>query len=136
MDITIGERLRQFSAGFGGPSSLAARLGISPQQLNDYLSGRRIPGNKMQARLRDLGCDTIWLITGQTRDDLDKAADSFFIRKARELLREEFAMIDALKEAGFDTEKKVRDLIRTSRAVMLAAEEMGGYNTQKKGRKK
>jgi len=90
----------------------------------------------MQARLRDLGCDTIWLITGQTRDDLDKAADSFFIRKARELLREEFAMIDALKEAGFDTEKKVRDLIRTSRAVMLAAEEMGGYNTQKKGRKK
>ena len=68
----IGERLRDFAKQFGGPSGLAKEMGISPQQLNDYLSGRRIPGNKMQERLRELGCDTLWLITGKTKIETDE----------------------------------------------------------------
>lgn len=68
----VGNRLREFAERFGGPSGLARQLGIGRQQLNDYLSGRFQPGNKMQERLRELGCDTIQLITGRTIEEINR----------------------------------------------------------------
>lgn len=65
----IGSRLREFSENFGGPSGLAKAMGVSPQHLNDYLNGRRTVGMKMQARLRKVGCDIEWLITGKSHPD-------------------------------------------------------------------
>ena len=47
-------------------SAFALALGISPQNLGNYLSGRMPPGNKTKARLRRLGCDIQWLMTGKT----------------------------------------------------------------------
>jgi hypothetical protein len=49
---------------FGSLVSFARALGITQQTLNDYTSGRILPGNKMQSRLRSLGCDIEWLMTG------------------------------------------------------------------------
>lgn len=45
---------------------------MSPQDLNRYLSGKAVPGNKIQTRLRKLGCDIEWLMTGE-RDEKDTA---------------------------------------------------------------
>jgi len=61
----IGQRLRVFAHKFGGPTGLANTLKVSPQQLSEYFSGRRIPGNAMQKRLREAGCDIEWLMTGK-----------------------------------------------------------------------
>lgn len=46
-------------------AKFARTLGMSPQQLNDLLNGRRIPGNSTQSRLRELGCNIEWLMTGK-----------------------------------------------------------------------
>ena len=82
----VGDRLREFATRFGGPTALAREIDISPQAITEYLSGRRVPGNKMQARLRELGCDTAWLITGQTTDDINREYETW---KRRTLLRGE-----------------------------------------------
>lgn len=39
-------------------------MGVSPSTLSQYTTGKCIPGNLMQDRLRSLGCDIEWLITG------------------------------------------------------------------------
>jgi hypothetical protein len=49
---------------FGSLVSFSRALGISQQSLHDYTSGRTLPGNKTQSRLRALGCDIEWLMTG------------------------------------------------------------------------
>lgn len=35
------------------------------QELYPYLNGKSLPGNKLQSKLRDLGCDIEWLMTGE-----------------------------------------------------------------------
>ena len=101
----IGKRLRELAARVGGPTELARQLGISPQSLNDYLTGRRGPGNKMQARLQALGFDPIWLITGRTQKDIDEGFDRFVAqgRKDLELTDEEVAMVLSLRRMGIHT---------------------------------
>lgn len=46
-------------------ADFARALDISPALLSHYLSGRSKPGNKLQQKLRDLGCDIDWLMTGE-----------------------------------------------------------------------
>jgi repressor LexA len=43
-------------------------LGLRPQELYRYLSGQIQPGNKLQSKLRDLGCDLEWLMTGKKKE--------------------------------------------------------------------
>jgi transcriptional regulator with XRE-family HTH domain len=38
---------------------------ISPQQLQQYISGKREPGSKILAKLLRLGCDINWLLGGR-----------------------------------------------------------------------
>lgn len=69
----IGERLREFGEQqFKSSVNFAKALGVSPQHLNAYLTGQRIPGNKMQDRLRKLGCDIGWLMTGLRREQVEQ----------------------------------------------------------------
>ncbi|MDP2884549.1 MAG: S24 family peptidase [Ignavibacteria bacterium] len=50
---------------FGGmPTQFAKALDISYENLRQYLTGRSLPGNKMQARLRHIGIDPEWVIYG------------------------------------------------------------------------
>ncbi len=64
--IVLGERLKIFAKQkFTTLKELADALGISPQQLNQYTSGKREPGSKILSKLLELGCDINWLLTGQ-----------------------------------------------------------------------
>jgi hypothetical protein len=61
----ISKRLKKWGVEeYGSLVSFARALGISQQSLHDYTSARTRPGNKMQSRLRELGCDVEWLMTG------------------------------------------------------------------------
>lgn len=61
----IGERIRVFAKKkYSTLKKLADEMGISPQQLQQYISGKREPGSKILLRLFKLGCDINWLLTG------------------------------------------------------------------------
>lgn len=70
--MSITERLNEFVKNkYGGKhgykSMFAKELGVSPGQVSQYLSGERIPGNKFQEKLRNIGCDIEWLMTGENQ---------------------------------------------------------------------
>jgi transcriptional regulator with XRE-family HTH domain len=65
------ERLGQWSdARFRSRSELARESGMTPQQLNDYLSGRRKPGADVLARWAELGLDLAWYLNGTGQMDM------------------------------------------------------------------
>jgi len=69
----IGERLRQFGANkFSHRTEFAHFLGMSYESLTNYINGQALPGNTMQDRLRKLGCDIEWLMTGKLTDEQRK----------------------------------------------------------------
>lgn len=47
---------------------MADALDMSFENLSQYLSGRALPGNKLQSKLNKLGCDTIWLMYGKSAE--------------------------------------------------------------------
>jgi transcriptional regulator with XRE-family HTH domain len=61
----MGERIRIFAKRkYGTLKKLAEEMRISPQQLQQYISGKREPGSKILAKLLRLGCDINWLLGG------------------------------------------------------------------------
>ncbi len=61
----IGERIRVFAKRkYGTLKKLSEEMGISPQQLQQYISGKREPGSRVLARLLKLGCDINWILGG------------------------------------------------------------------------
>ncbi len=62
----IGERMRLFAKRkYGTLKKLAEAMKISPQQLQQYISGKREPGTRILAKLLRLGCDVNWLLGGK-----------------------------------------------------------------------
>jgi SOS-response transcriptional repressor LexA len=77
----IRERLRKFGESkFPSMAQFARALRITPQDLNHYLMGNGKPGNKLQSRLRDLGCDIEWLMTGKEPEQGKKRTISYTVR--------------------------------------------------------
>lgn len=69
---TTGQRIRDFGEGkFGkrGMSKLAEALHISPQALTTYLNNSRIPGHVFQQKLRELGADVEYIMTGKKKEE-------------------------------------------------------------------
>jgi len=63
--IGIGGRVRHFAKHkYGTLKKLAEAMGISPQQLHQYISGKREPGSRILVKLLNLGCDINWLLSG------------------------------------------------------------------------
>jgi transcriptional regulator with XRE-family HTH domain len=63
----------RFGSDHGAKAKFAEALEISPQQLQNLLRGRSGVGARTQERLRALGCDIEWLMTGkdsQTKKEL------------------------------------------------------------------
>ncbi len=82
MHLGIGERMRLFAKRkYGTLKKLAEAMKISPQQLQQYISGKREPGSKMLTRLLRLGCDVNWLLGGK------EALESYKIYKLESELR-------------------------------------------------
>lgn len=66
---TIGDRLKQFAkVNFGSVSELAKHMDVLPQSLTAYIANRTTPGNVTQNKLRALGCDIEWLMTGKSNE--------------------------------------------------------------------
>lgn len=65
LHLGIGERIRVFAKKkYGTLKKLADAMNISPQQLHQYISGKREPGSKILIKLLKLGCDINWLLGG------------------------------------------------------------------------
>lgn len=98
----IGLRLREFADKSGGPTALARSMGVTPQYLNVYLSGRSVPGTKLQARLREVGCDTTWLITGQSEGEIKRDFEMTVRRLMKEhnITKDEIEIISVLRSFG------------------------------------
>lgn len=63
--IGIGGRIRIFAKRkYGTLKKLANAMDISPQQLQQYISGKREPGSRILIKLLKLGCDINWLLSG------------------------------------------------------------------------
>jgi len=66
----LAHRLREWMGKqYGSVNAFALALDVSQPSASQYLNGARVPGNKMQSRLRDLGCDIEWLMTGVSNKD-------------------------------------------------------------------
>jgi len=66
----ISARLREFGEKkFSSMTEFSSALNMMPQTLNSYLSGASGIGSKMQEKLRILGCDIEWLMTGTRKEN-------------------------------------------------------------------
>lgn len=66
----IGERIRIFARRkYGTLKKLSDEMEISPQQLQQYISGKREPGSRILLKLLKLGCDINWLLGGTDSND-------------------------------------------------------------------
>ncbi|PJA96841.1 MAG: hypothetical protein CO129_04220 [Ignavibacteriales bacterium CG_4_9_14_3_um_filter_34_10] len=72
----IGQRIRVFAKRkYGTLKNLAEAISISPQQLQQYISGNREPGSKILIKFLRIGADINWLLSG------NESIDSFEIYK-------------------------------------------------------
>jgi len=67
---TVAQRLRNWvKIRYGTVNEFAAALGVAQPTASQLINGVRNPGNKVQMKLRELGCDIEWLMTGNKRKD-------------------------------------------------------------------
>ena len=112
---TVGDRLRLFGKEkFKTMTTFAAALKMKPQALNVYLVGQSLPGNTLQAKLRKMGCDINWLITGERilKESEDKRSRNPFEVDLREVLRYLHS-----SGRGLDSGKLARKLSMTTQEV-------------------
>lgn len=82
LNLGIGERIRLFAKRkYGTLKKLAEAMKISPQQLQQYVSGKREPGTRILMKLLRLGCDINWLLGGK------ESIESYKIYKLENELR-------------------------------------------------
>jgi transcriptional regulator with XRE-family HTH domain len=138
--VEIGARLRKFGNRFKTMAEFARRLEMSPENLNLYLNGDRIPGNRTQEKLRALGCDLTWLMTGETIEEINKKFDKSIFGRARKLNDEDFKIIDFLHELNVTTLEEVKRRLtiynQISEVVLKAAEPKVKYKTTKSRRER
>ncbi len=115
--ITVGGRLRQWGIGkYGSVKKFASVLGIVSEGLSPYLNDKRIPGNKMQARLRNLGCDVHWLMFGDTKEDVQKEWERLVAKeKEKQLTDDEYAMISELRRLKIKTTEELNLFFDTAK---------------------
>ena len=74
--VEIGTRFeewgkRQFGGERGWLKKCADSLGLDSSSLKKYLKGQVVPASRMQEKLRALGCDIEWLMTGrEAKEDI------------------------------------------------------------------
>ena len=120
----VGKRLRKFLLDkFGKLNAGAIKLGMSSAGLQMYLSGKRLPGAKILAKLKELGCDTDWLLMLKDEPAADRISDgvnqylaekdSVIISQAKEIseLRKQ---VEEAKEAVVNLSKMIEALAKDS----------------------
>jgi hypothetical protein len=96
--IAVGIRLKEFAKTKGGVGKLAKLLDMSINTLSGgYISGRNLSGAEVLAGLLELGCDTQWLLTGQSNPKMitidNSLIDNVTIHEdgKRDLIKKEIA---------------------------------------------
>jgi len=70
LNLSIGTRIRIFAKRkYGTLKSLSDFMEISPQQLQQYVSGKREPGAKILLKLMKAGCDINWILGGEEKTE-------------------------------------------------------------------
>ena len=94
----ISVRLRDFgNSKFPSMAAFGRALDMRPQELYRYLNGTSKPGNILQVKLRSLGCDIEWLMTGKEAGE----------RKIPTTSNEDLSMLRKLKSMGIDSLEKL-----------------------------
>lgn len=141
MDVKqeIGKRLEDWALKrYKTLGEAAKAIGISKSQLSQYIHGYYLPGNKIQDRLRDLGCDTILLMTGNTKEELD---EKFIAMKKRiaaeEMTKDVREILDVLRKEGINTAeplKEIFDNYRKMRELIAGSTVLKSTKTKKQRR--
>lgn len=108
--VSIAHRLNGVChARFGGkPTRFAQALEISYENLRQYLAGRAIPGNRMQARLRALDIDPEWVMYGTGRSPLEADKDVAKSLSTPQVMRDKsFAVYDEVPRTSEDFDDPV-----------------------------
>jgi transcriptional regulator with XRE-family HTH domain len=149
--VEIGKRLRKWGIGkYGSVGAFASALGIVSEGISPYLSGKARPGNKMQDKLRALGCDIDWLMTGLDKEETNKKFSEMVARiSQQELTKGEMEIVAILRTLEiaepidfhiyFDYAQAVQDKIKKgtgkSHQYKMVAEPQVKYGVTKKRRK-
>lgn len=89
----VGNRIRVFAKKkYGTLKKLAEAMQISPQQLQQYLSGKREPGARILSKLLRLGCDLNWLLGGS------ESYESYQIYKLEKELKEVNSVVTEISD--------------------------------------
>ena len=116
--MNIGEKIRIFAENKGiSLAQLADLLGMKPQSLQVYVSGKSNPGSEILMKLKDLGCDINWLLS---EDDKPPP-------ETPELMP---ARIKQLEEEN----QRLRNSIRQISLLTQAVEEYKKHRRKPKGR--
>ncbi len=129
----IGERLRQFGQSkFKTVAEFARALGVRPQNLNSYLNGSFTPGNKMEEKLRALGCDIIWLEHGATKEEMDRRFNEMVGRISKSDITEAEKKILAVLR-GFEIEDvyEFEQCFSVAKAAAIKMEKLTKRNASK-----
>jgi transcriptional regulator with XRE-family HTH domain len=98
LHLGLGERVRFFALKkYGTLKKLAEAMEITPQQLQQYISGKREPGTRVLIKMLRLGCDLNWLLGGKV------SLESFKIYKIEtelKKLQNTLTQITALVQKG------------------------------------
>ncbi len=108
----------------GGVTAAAAKFGVKPQGLSPYMSGRRLPGNKMRKRLQQLGFDDHLLMYGPV-EETQKKFEKHTMQALRSAFPEKAAMLDALEENKIRTAdelQRILDAYNAMKSVMKVPE--------------
>lgn len=124
----VGDRLREFGEKeFGSMKAFARELGISVQHLSPYINGKHIPGNKLQAQIEKLGGNVHYLVTGETKDQLEEKLEGMKRRIVSEMFpKEKMEMLKYLDDHGIFSVEELReyiDLRKLDKAKRLKATE-------------
>ncbi len=121
---------RKYGNAYGWQKKYADALGVSPQALTPYLSGKSVPGNKLHKRLREINCDIEWLMTGKKEGE----------REEQPISREDIELLQRLKSFGIDSLDKLEKLCNPENlakdVALLLRERMASYKVKGKGKRK
>ena len=150
--LEIGHRFRQFGEErYSSMAEYARALNIKPRQLYDYFNGKSLPGNKLQEKLRALGCDLNWLLTGLDREETNKKFSEMVARiSQQEVTKDEMEIVAILRvleittptdfHIYFDYARAVQDKIKKGTAkphqYKRGAEPQAKYQTKSRRGKK
>jgi transcriptional regulator with XRE-family HTH domain len=79
-------------------NEFASRMGISQPAASQLLSGHYTPGARTQEKLRRLGCDIEWLMTGKSGYKVAEESEVYYLRqRVSELEKEKHDLARKLK---------------------------------------